>query len=165
MTLNRHFTCWIAALLILTIAGASAASEQPGEIQKTQDLAADARLAAGGRMPILLLVSLEDCPFCLQIKRDILNPMVLSGDYEGRLVMREMFIDDGESLRDFQGKMVDGSSFALRYGVMLTPTLLFLDPQGNQLTEKMVGIQTPEMYFLYVDASIQEAVAAMRKQD
>lgn len=165
MTLKQHFAHWIAVLMILTIASTPAASEQPGEIQKTQDLAADARQAAEGRMPILLLVSLEDCAFCLQIKRDILNPMVLSGDYEGRLVMREMFIDDGESLKDFQGKEVEGSSFALRYGVTLTPTLLFLDPQGNQLTDKMVGIQTPEMYFLYVDASIQEAVSAMVKGD
>ena len=164
MTPIGSFIHWIAAITILAVTGAALASEQPGQLQKTRDLTADAKLAADGRMPIMLLVSQEHCPFCTQIKQEILNPMVLSGDYQGRLVMREMFIDAGESLLDFQGNDVDGSSFALRYSVTLTPTLLFLDPQGRQLTEKMVGIQTPEMYFLYVDASIKEAVAAMRKE-
>ncbi len=139
-----------------------AATPAPRELATTHDLAADAAEAARRRSPILLLVSQEECPFCWQIKREILNPMVLSGDYDDRLLMREIFIDDGFLLRDFQGREVEGSEFALRYGVFLTPTLLFLDPQGRELTEKMVGIQTPEMYFLYVDAAIDEAVERLR---
>ncbi len=164
MILKRDVLCWILSLAALALAGVATAAEPEGRLQKTEDLAADARLAARQQIPILLLVSLEDCPFCIQIKQEILNPMVLSGDYDDRLLMREVFIDDGERLRDFQGKEVDGASFALRYDVMLTPTLLFLDPEGRQLVEKMVGIQTPEMYFLYVDAAIDEAVSALRKR-
>ena len=165
MILKRDFLCWALSLALLALEGTAAAAEPAGRLQKTEDLSTDARLAASRRMPILLLVSLEECPFCIQIKQEILNPMVLSGDYDDRLLMREMFIDDGERLRDFQGKEVDGASFALRYDVTLTPTLLFLDPAGRQLVEKMVGIQTPEMYFLYVDAAIEEAVSAMRKRN
>lgn len=152
----------LMAGILLASGGRPAAAAPAGELQVTHDLKADAEQASRERMPILLLVSQEDCPFCWQIKREILNPMVLSGDYDDRLIMREIFIDAGFRLKDFQGREVEGGDFALRYSVSLTPTLLFLDPQGNPLTDKMVGIQTPEMYFLYVDASISEAVDRLR---
>lgn len=151
----------LAAGALLAPRGALGAPKT-GKLATTHDLQADARIAARDRRPILLLVSQEECPFCWQIKREILDPMVLSGDYDDRLLMREMFIDEGFLLRDFQGREVAGGDFALRYGVSLTPTLLFLDPRGRELTDKMVGIQTPEMYFLYVDAAITEAVERMR---
>ncbi|MEW7979030.1 MAG: hypothetical protein AB2813_04300 [Candidatus Sedimenticola endophacoides] len=67
------------------------------EITKVTDLAADARHG----LPILLLVSQDHCPFCVQIKRDILRPMLLAGDYRGQILIRELYIDPGVSVLDF----------------------------------------------------------------
>ncbi len=131
---------------------------------EAKDLSADARLARSGEMPILLLVSQDHCPFCTQIKRDILRPMIISGEYEGRLLMREIFIDFGSRIVDFTGDERDSSQFTGSYGVYLTPTLLFLGPDGKELTERIVGIQTPEMFFYYVDKAIQTAITALRKK-
>jgi thioredoxin-related protein len=131
---------------------------------EAKDLSADARLARSGEMPILLLVSQDHCPFCTQIKRDILRPMIISGEYEGRLLMREIFIDLGSRIVDFTGDERDSSQFTGSYGVYLTPTLLFLGPDGKELTERIVGIQTPEMFFYYVDKAIQTAITALRKK-
>ena len=160
---RRHLLTVLPLVTGAVLAGRDTGANPPArELATTRDLKADAAEAARRRSPILLLVSQEECPFCWQIKREILNPMVLSGDYDDRLLMREIFIDDGFLLRDFQGREVEGGEFALRYGVSLTPTLLFLDPEGRELTEKMVGIQTPEMYFLYVDAAIGAALERLR---
>jgi thioredoxin-related protein len=128
------------------------------------DLATDGAQANREQSPILLLISQQECPFCHQIKRDILRPMIKAGDHRGELLIRELFIDPGYKLKDFSGNPVSGKAFARRYGVRMTPTLLFLDPDGRELTEKMVGIQTPEMYFFYVDQSIRQAIDRLRKR-
>ncbi|MEW7982692.1 MAG: thioredoxin fold domain-containing protein, partial [gamma proteobacterium symbiont of Phacoides pectinatus] len=116
------------------------------EITKVTDLAADARHG----LPILLLVSQDHCPFCVQIKRDILHPMLLAGDYRGQILIRELYIDPGVSVLDFEGQRIPAIDYAHGLGVNLTPTLLFLDPRGKELAERIIGINTPEMFYFQV---------------
>ena len=137
------------------------AAHEQHQLIEAVDFSTDAALSRREKMPILLLVSQDHCPFCVQIKREILSPMVASGEYRERLLIREIFIDLGTRVRDFKGKLVDSSTFALGYKVYLTPTLLFLDPDGKELTERIVGIQTPELFFYYVDHAVQQAIDAL----
>jgi thioredoxin-related protein len=132
------------------------------ELTEARDMSADGKLSRKGGMPILLLVSQLTCPYCEQIKREILHPMVVAGDYKGELLIRELYMDTRGRIRDFRGRYVDNSQFAYGYGVHLTPTLLFLGPDGRELTKRMVGINTPEFYFYYVDQAIQSAIAALK---
>ena len=132
------------------------------DLVEARDMSADAKLARKEGMPILLLVSQLTCPYCEQIKREILHPMVVAGDYRGELLIRELYMDTHGRIRDFRGQYVDNGQFARGYGVYLTPTLLFLGPDGQELTERMIGINTPEFYFYYVDQAIQSAIAALK---
>jgi thioredoxin-related protein len=120
--------------------------------------------AASG-LPMLLLVSQKHCPFCVLIKQDILAPMILAGDYRDELLIRELFIDLHTSVVDFNGTTRDSAEFAHAYGVNLTPTLLFLGPDGKELTKRIIGINTPEMFFFYVDAAIQEAIETLENRN
>lgn len=137
----------------------------PVQLTEATDLSVEGSRARIEKSPILLLISQDHCPYCVQIKQEILGPMIISGEYEGRLLIREIFIDFGSRVHDFEGKEMEGSTFAHRYGVYLTPTLLFLGPDGNELAERLVGIQTPEMFFFYVDTAVEEAIAALRQGD
>ena len=51
---------------------------------------------------------------------------------------------------------------ALRYNATITPTLLFLDYQGNEIQERMTGVNTVEMYGYYLDESIDEALEKLK---
>lgn len=118
------------------------------------------RLRREGRL-LLLLVSQEDCPYCALIKAEIIRPMIIAGDFGERILIRELFIDEGEEITDFAGRQVAASDFAHGYGVFVTPTLLFLAPDGRELVKQMVGINTVEMYFYYVEQSIRRALAEL----
>ncbi|MCP4994284.1 MAG: thioredoxin fold domain-containing protein [Gammaproteobacteria bacterium] len=131
---------------------------------KTVDLQADAELAESENLPILLLVSQEDCPFCVLIKQEILQPMIISGDYNDKLLIRELYIDAGEQVIDHRGEQRDSAEVAHDYGVSLTPTMLFLGPDGKELAKRMVGIQTVEMFSYYVDSAIDEAIEKLAQQ-
>ena len=110
---------------------------------------------------LLLLVSQPGCHYCELIKEEILQPMQVSGQYDTTTIIRVINIYAGESLKDFSGNHVDATAFAKRYDAWATPTLLFLDRNGNQIAEKMVGINTPEFYGYYVDKSLSTAQASI----
>ncbi len=154
----RHL---LLTLMLILITGMPLQSHSSGaihEVSLTTDLATLGKSSAQTSRPILLLMSSEECPYCWLIKREILNPMILSGDYKDRLIIHEMMIDSPTDLRDFDGNMRDAATIAERYKVVMTPTMLFLAPDGTELTEKMVGINTPELFSHYVDKAIDRAV-------
>ncbi len=84
--------------------------------------------------------------------------MILSGDYADKIIIRELMIDSPIKLSDFDGNMKDPSIITGRYNIKVTPTILFLRPDGTELIDKIVGINTPELFYLYVDKAINEAV-------
>ena len=158
---------FIGILWVLLFSGASAIDHEhcpdvPSSITipEAGDFAMESKLAASQGRIIMLLVSQVHCPYCVLIKEDIIHPMIIGGDHADKLSIRELYIDRGDTIRDFDGKSVSGMAFAKKYGASFTPTLLFLDPQGRELTERMIGINTPEMYFYYIDQSIRKALLA-----
>jgi len=128
------------------------------EIIETTDLSQLGKSSTETKRPILLLMSQEDCPYCIKLKQEILNPMVLSGDYRNRIIMRELMIDSVEEQRGFDGHELDALTLASEYGISVTPTMLFLGPDGKELTKRIVGINTLELFSFYVDEAIDKAV-------
>ncbi len=133
----------------------------PGLVSQVENFAALGDRARAGRLPILLLVSQSDCPYCELLKREILRPMLISGDYDGRVLIRELLIDSELPVRDFDGRAVVPDALAKRYRVRLTPTVLFLDDRGREVAERIVGINTVDFYAYYLDAAIDAAGARL----
>jgi thioredoxin-related protein len=146
-----------AAVLCLLTATLGAAT-----VPVARDLPADGALAGERRIPILLLFTREDCGYCELLKRSVILPMIISGEYEGRVVIREVIVDDPGDLRDFAGRRVSPFAVADRYDALLTPTVLFVGPDGRALTERLVGINNEEMYLWYLDRALDDATTVLR---
>jgi thioredoxin-related protein len=113
------------------------------------------------RIPILLMVSQYHCGFCELMKLEVLNPMRLSGDYTDRVLMRELLIDTGETVTNFEGHPEAAERFSSRYLVQVTPTLLFLDGDGNEVAERIIGINTIDYLLFYIEEAIETAANTM----
>jgi thioredoxin-related protein len=131
-------------------------------VSHAENFAALGDRARTGQMPILLVVSQADCPYCELLKREILEPMLISGEYDGRVLIRELLIDSELPVRDFDGQAIAPDALARRYRARLTPTVLFLDHRGRELTERMIGINTVDFYPYYLDAAIDAARERLR---
>ncbi|MDJ0807162.1 MAG: thioredoxin fold domain-containing protein [Gammaproteobacteria bacterium] len=138
-----------------------AGSDLPSGVPQTTSLQSDAEISRRTHRPILLMISQDHCPFCDLMKREVLQPMLLGGEYAELIIIREILIDRGLEIIDFQGATQDAAAFAQGYGVHLTPTLLFLDPQGNELVKRIVGINTVDYFSFYLEAAIDEATEQM----
>ena len=126
------------------------------------DLQQEGQQAQTRQLPIMLTFSADDCSYCELLEEDFLQPMLLGGEYEDRVIIRKLVLDDGSSVSDFSGKDAEATSVSDRYRVFVTPTILFVDGAGRELAERIVGINTPELFGGYLDACIDTARASIR---
>jgi thioredoxin-related protein len=145
--------------LLLLMAGVLLAEMR---VPVAKNLQQEGSQAQQRQLPILLAFSADDCSYCELLEEDFLQPMLLGGEYQDRVIIRKLRLDDGSSLRDFSGKSVDTTRLSDRYRVFVTPTILFVDGEGRELAERMVGINTPELFGGYLDACIDTARTSIR---
>lgn len=158
-------SAWVAVVAVLSIGLAqSALSGTKVEVPAATSLRDDAVLASTQGLPILLVFEGTYCSYCEVLEREIIKPMILSGEYTNKIIIRKVVIDSFESVQDFNGKAIDPADLASRYRVPATPTLVFVDAQGRELADKIVGINTIEMFGGRVDAAIDVSLERLRHQ-
>ena len=89
--------------------------------------------------------------------------MLISGDYEDRVLIRELMIDEAADIIDFTGRPVDARAVFTRYLLYVTPSVLIMDGQGEELAERQIGINTVDYYGYYLDEAIGQALAILRR--
>ena len=105
---------------------------------------------------LVLMLHAEHCPYCIQMENEILSPMIKSGEYEKKVIIRKLQIDEARDVTDFSGNTVEPSDISDRFKAFVTPTLVFLDHQGNERVKQMVGINTVELFGAYLDIEIDK---------
>jgi len=113
------------------------------------------------QLGLLLFLHAEHCPYCSLMENEILSPMVKSGEYDKKVIIRKLQIDEARDVIDFSGETVEPSDISGRFNAIVTPTLVFLDHQGNEKVEKMVGINTVELFGAYLDIEIDKLNKAL----
>jgi thioredoxin-related protein len=143
----------------------SACAYAGGEVPVSKNLSEMGRQASKGQLPIMMMVSQAHCSFCEKLKEEILEPMMISGDYTDKVIITELLMDSYSNITGFDGSDIHPSDIASSYKVWVTPTLLFLDADGNEVHPRMLGVNTIEMYGYYIDESIDGALASIRNPD
>lgn len=152
----------LLAFALALLSGCGTGRADLPEVEEARDLRADARLAETRGLPLLLAFSATYCGYCEQVEEWFLVPLLLAGYDEERILIRKVIVDSGHSLRDFAGKSVEGAELASRYQVRMVPTLVFVDAQGRELAERLVGLTTVDFYGGYLENSIEAAEARLR---
>jgi thioredoxin-related protein len=131
----------------------------------TDSLFVDATQARRDNLPIMLVFTGVVCSYCDLLEEEFIKPMLLSGDYTGKVIIRKLVVDNGSQVTDFSGQRVASADLAHAYGVFVTPTILFINPAGDQLAERMVGINTIELFGGYLDQCIDAARLRLRNPE
>jgi len=131
------------------------------QIPHVGNLKNEGEIAARQHKIMLVAVTREGCVYCARLRREVLRPMIVSGEYSDRVLIREMVMEPPVEMVDFSGESTTSSGIANRYGVSIAPTVLFLDGSGRTLRPPLVGINNADMYGFYLDKAITEASAAL----
>ena len=146
----------ISTLIFLLSINTHASENIKSALIEENNFQALSKIMKAKNLGLVLMLHAEHCPYCALMEREILSPMVKSGEYDQRVLIRKLQIDEARDVIDFSGKTVEPSDISGRYNAFLTPTLVFLDYQGNERVKQMVGINTVEMFGAYLDIEIDK---------
>lgn len=163
--MKRRIAPWTvmlqAMILACGLALAGAASAADGLVQASNFMA-DGKLAAQRRVPILVVFTSPGCHYCERVKNEYLIPMHKDPAYRKRAIIREVTVGATTPLTDFDGTVTTEGAFAATHKIFMTPTVKVLTPQGADTGEAIVGMLTPDYYFGYLEAAIDEGVRKVR---
>ncbi len=159
------------SLLILLVVSSffilKVTASDSGHVIEIKDFAKLSKQMKQQKKGLLLMLHAEGCSFCEALEEDLLYPMVISKDYDKTIFIRKLQIDSGVPVIGFSGKKVDPEEFAKSFGddFILTPTLMFLDANGKEAAEKLIGYNTPSLYGGYVEAQLANMRKVILKND
>jgi thioredoxin-related protein len=131
-------------------------------IPAATDLVRDGSLSAAQELPIMLVFTANYCSYCTVLEEEFIKPMIISHDYDDKVIIRRLSIDGVDDIRNFDGQLISPDRYADHHNVFLTPTILFLDRHGRELAPRMIGINTIEMYGWHLDKAIEDSIKQLR---
>lgn len=150
---------WLCLVLLLNVASVAVATE--ASIPTVKDMRNLKQQAKQENVPVLLLFSSEDCEFCEAIRQNYLLPMMRSSEYHDAILFRQLYMDEFSLMRNEQGKLVGGDQLALQFAVSVSPTILFVDANGQEVAERIVGLSGADYFDKTLQLHISQATRSM----
>lgn len=108
--------------------------------------------------PLVVMVSLEGCPFCRVARDSYLEPLRRQ---EGVPVV-QIDMRSASAVRDFGGATVTHDQLVQAWRITIAPTVLFFGPRGKEIVARMEGGYIPDFYGAYLDQRIEQARALIK---
>ncbi len=122
-----------------------------------------AEIARAENKIIMLEVSASYCEYCELLEEEFIKPMLRSGDYNNVLI-RKIEMDSYHMIKDFSGEDTNPDEFTQNLKVSITPTLLFFDGHGNEIAQRIPGINSLDLYGGYLDDAIKTGLHKIKAQ-
>jgi thioredoxin-related protein len=123
-----------------------------------QSLADELSAALKQGQPLVVMVSLEHCPFCRVARDSYLTPL----RRQEHVPVVQIDMRTAAQVRDFSQKTVTHDDLARAWAIKVAPTVLFFGPGGKEIAERLVGGYIPDFYGAYLDQRMQTARKALR---
>ena len=108
--------------------------------------------------PLVLMVSLDGCPFRKIARENYLAPLVR----DQGLRVAQINMQHKESVKDIRGTNKTHEQLISELGVTIAPTLIFYVPAGREVAERLVGIGSEDFYGAYLDQRVAMARAGVQ---
>ncbi len=143
---------WLVLLLALCALPAWAEVRDPAShffMPKLGDFKGELDVARQeGKVGILLMFELDDCPYCHRMKATILNQSEVQDWYRKHFLIYTIDAKGDTMMTDFTGKDTTEKAFALEQRVRATPVFQFYDLTGKPITRFTGATQSKEEFLL-----------------
>jgi hypothetical protein len=150
-------TLAVGAVGVLAATLAPAVGAAPVQLPQAQSLADALRQALLGGNPLLVMVSLEGCPFCRIARENYLAPL----HARTGLPVVQVDMRSKQVLHNFQGAALTHDEWIRSMNVKVAPSVLFFGRGGVELVERMTGGYIADFYGAYLDDRLRQARALL----
>ena len=102
--------------------------------------------------PLVVMVSLDNCPYCRQVRQSHLGPL-----WRGGQVVVQIDMQHKETLIDWDGQTRSHGDWVKNRRISVAPTLLFFGPDGREVADRLEGASLPDFYGAYLDQRLAQA--------
>lgn len=152
-SMTRRQWLLVGATSSLVDVGHAAGVTLPVPASLTDELAAALKKGS----PLLVMVSLEGCPFCKVARENYLAPLLR----QSNLAIVQIDMRNRQLVQDFNGTSQTQDQLIRGWGIKVAPTVLFFGRGGAEVAERLVGGYIPDFYGAYLDDRLRTARAAV----
>ena len=133
-------------------------------IQYATDFSELAQVARNEGKIIMLEVSASYCGYCELLEEEFIKPMLRNDYYSEIVLIRKIDLDSYQTITDFSGNQTTADVFARNLDVKLTPTILFFDGNGNEVSQRILGINSLDLYGGYIEDGLNNGLLKIKSQ-
>lgn len=159
---RRELLLGLPALMLAARSPAAAVLPPAPDLPLVSELRADARRVESTRVPLVVLFSLPNCPYCHEVRRSHLLPLGRESGRANSLLLRQVNIGGAEKAVEFDGASTTHAGIARRRGIRGAPEVVFWDAGGNPLAEPLRGMLLPDFYSAYLEEALETAASRLR---
>jgi thioredoxin-related protein len=145
--------CFLCILSSLAIAASA-------ELPRAENLQTDAQQAVIDKKPIVLFFTLPNCSYCRIVRYDYFLPLLKQRTGNDQPIIREISVTGQNRVTLFDGQRLTETELAERSKVHMTPTVLFVNHEGDVVGNSILGGDHPN-YITLFDKSLAEASTKM----
>jgi len=155
---RRHFQIRFGAMLA-GFFSIDASSAPLKAIPTSQSLQSEISAALKITSPLLVFVSLDNCPFCKIARENYLLPLM----NEQSIPVVQVNFRNSSSVVDARGNVTTQDQLVRAWGIKVAPTVLFLGKDGKEIAPRLTGGSSSDFYGTYLDERLRTAQTAVVK--
>jgi thioredoxin-related protein len=128
------------------------------ELPTSKSLQSEIAAALKTSKPLIVLVSLDNCPFCKIARENYLIPI----SREQSLQVVQVNMGHTTAIADAMGKRTTQAALISSWQIKAAPTILFLGKDGQEIAPRLVGGSTSDFYGAYLQERIDRAIKTLR---
>jgi thioredoxin-related protein len=154
----RKFALSAACATVLTQPWVATAQSQQRTLPESKSLAFEIAQSLKTSKPLVVLVSLDNCPFCKISRENYLIPLMR----EQSVSVVQVNLGHTTAIIDSQGSRTTQAALINSWQIKAAPTILFLGKNGQELAPRLVGGSTSDFYGAYLQERIDQSVASLK---
>lgn len=116
--------------------------------------------ASQKNIPIAILFSAKGVKSTENLKEEAILPALYSGQLNGHVLMTEIHVNVDDTTVDFYGDVTPNAEFKALYNLTSLPVVVFVNSEGDVLTEPLLS-GAYDYYYFYLKQSINQALTAL----
>lgn len=158
---RRHWLVMAGAapLALHVVRAAPPGSDSHDLLPLSQSMPDELRVALSAGQPLVVMVSLDGCPFCRVARRHYLGPLRTQ---QGVPVV-QIDMKSSRPLQDLDGRMITHDQRVQTWGIRIAPTVLFFGRGGREIAPRLEGAGLADYYGAYLDQRLEQCRAHIRR--
>jgi len=153
---NLHRRDWLRLALAAGLPMTVSAQHAQATLPAAQSLRDELAVALRKKQPLVVMASLDGCPFCRMARQSYLSPMHKSG-----VEIVQVDMNSTLPVLDFAGLATTHGQLIRQWKIAVTPTVLFFGPGGKEVAERLEGAMLPDFYGAYLDDRLEKGRRAL----